>query len=180
MREARPPCATNGRGVFRRLLSVIGVLLHHRLLGVLIRRSRLPSAQAVRAAIEELGLTYIKFGQVLAMQRSLLPATYADELEQLHDQLSPMPFALVESIVECELGAPLTAVFSQFCEMPLGAASIAQVHEARLVDGRHVAVKVQRPGLRQTIDKDLAVLRFLVRVGERLAAPAAAGSGRGA
>ena len=168
MSECVPNGSTNGRGVFRRLMNVIGVLARHRLLGVLVRRSKLPPARAVRAAIEELGLTYIKFGQVLAMQRSLLPETYADELEQLHDQLSPMPFTLVESIVECELGAPLAAVFSHFSEVPLGAASIAQVHEAQLADGRRVAVKVQRPNLRQTIDKDLAVLRFLVRVGERL------------
>ena len=162
------PTGNNGRGVFRRLLNVIGVLVRHRLLGVLIRRAKLLPARAVRAAIEELGLTYIKFGQVLAMQRALLPDAYADELERLHDQLSPMPFVMVESIVERELGAPLTSVFSHFSEIPLGAASIAQVHDAQLADGRRVAVKVQRPNLRQTIDKDLAVLRFLVRVGERL------------
>ncbi|WP_417069702.1 ABC1 kinase family protein [Niveibacterium terrae] len=154
-------------GVARRLLHVLRVLVRHGFLKTLLGRKHLPRPEQVREAIEELGLTYIKFGQVLAIQRGLLPNALVDELTQLHDKLPAMPFPEVSAIVEAELGAPLSELFTSFCATPLGAASIAQVHEARLADGRRVAVKVQRPKLAPAIAKDIRVLKFLVSLGEK-------------
>jgi ubiquinone biosynthesis protein len=102
------------------------------------------------------------------MRRDLLPAAYIDELELLHDDLPPMGIGAVRATVEVELGAPLTELFSSFSETPLGAATIAQVHEATMHGGRHVAVKVQRPGLKAVISKDIAALTYLVALGEKL------------
>ena len=96
------------------------------------------------------------------MRRDLLPAAYIDELELLHDQLPAMGIDAVRATVEVELGAPLTKLFSSFSETPLAAATIAQVHEATMQDGRHVAVKVQRPGLKAMISTDIAALTYLV------------------
>ena len=160
----RDPKATR---VLPRLLHVARVLFRHRLLGALLGRRKLPPPQAVRKAIEELGLTYIKLGQVLAMQRGLLPEAYIDELALLHDRVPAMDVATVRAIVESELGEPVYSLFLEFSETPLGAASIAQVHDATLWDGRRVAVKVQRPDLGEVISRDIAALNFLVRLGER-------------
>ena len=122
----------------------------------------------MRETFEELGLTFLKFGQVLALRRDLLPDAYIEELELLHDQLPAMGIDAVRAMVEAELGAPLTELFSSFSESPLAAATIAQVHEATMRDGRHVAVKVQRPGLKAMIATDIAALTYLVALGESL------------
>ena len=155
-------------GTPRRLLHILRVLLRHKLLGGMLGKKHWPSPRALREAIEELGLTYIKFGQVLAMRRDLLPSVYSDELALLHDQLPPMAFDAVRATVETEFGAPITTLFSSFGEIPLGAASIAQVHEATMRDGRRVAVKVQRPDLKAIIAKDIAALTALVVMGEKI------------
>ena len=160
--------ASTSSSVLRRLLHVLRVLARHKLLGALLGRKHLPPPTAVRETIEELGLTYIKFGQVLAMQRGLLPDAYIDELAKLHDRVSAMDIDNVRAIVEAELGAPMNSLYSTFDETPLGAASIAQVHEATLWDGRRVAVKVQRPNLGEIIAKDIAALNCLVSLGEKL------------
>ncbi|WP_157314594.1 AarF/ABC1/UbiB kinase family protein [Chitinibacter sp. GC72] len=102
------------------------------------------------------------------MRRDLIPEQYANELALLHDQLPAMPFDLVRSIIEAEFGLPLTKLFSEFSEAPLGAASIAQVHKATTLDGRVVAVKVQRPNLNLVISKDIALLTHLISLGEML------------
>ncbi len=151
----------------RRLLHVVRVLARHRVLGALLGRRYLPAPRAVREAIEELGPTFIKFGQVLAMQRGLLPDAYLDDLSSLHDRLPAMPIDSVRDIVEGELGAPLESIFASFGQSPIGAASIAQVHDATLLDGRRVAVKVQRPGLAERIAGDIAALSALISLGER-------------
>jgi ubiquinone biosynthesis protein len=151
-----------------RLTQILRVLARHKFLGVLLGKKHSPTPKQVRETLEELGLTFLKFGQVLAMRRDLLPAAYIDELELLHDNLPPMGFNTVRETVEVELGAPLTELFSSFSETPLGAATIAQVHEATMLGGRHVAVKVQRPGLEAVISKDIAALTYLVALGEKL------------
>jgi ubiquinone biosynthesis protein len=151
-----------------RLMQIMRVLAKRKFLGALFGRGHWPAPTEVREALEELGIVFLKFGQVLAMRRDLLPAAYTRELEQLHDQLPAMSFAAVRLKVEAELGAPLKALFSSFAETPIGAATIAQVHEATLIDGRHVAVKVQRPGLIAKIATDMAALKYLVALGERL------------
>jgi ubiquinone biosynthesis protein len=102
------------------------------------------------------------------MRRDLLPDAYINELEQLHDQLPALDMDAVRGMVEAELGAPLTELFAAFGETPLAAATIAQVHEATMPDGRHVAVKVQRPGLEEMISTDIAAMSYLVALGEGL------------
>src|SRR5450830_1097035 len=131
-----------------RLMQILRVLVRHKFLGALRGKSHWPPPKAVRKTFEELGLTFIKFGQVLALRRDLLPDAYIKELELLHDHLPPMGFDTVRRTVEAELGAPLTELFSTFSKTPLAAATVAQVHNATLHKGRHVAVKVQRPGLK--------------------------------
>jgi ubiquinone biosynthesis protein len=150
-----------------RLLRILRVLARHQFLGALRGKSHWPSPKEVRETFEELGLTFLKFGQVLAMRRDLLPDAYIDELELLHDQLPAQDFAAVRATVEAGLGAPLSELFATFSETPIAAATIAQVHEATMRDGRRVAVKVQRPGLEAMIATDIAALNFLVALGEK-------------
>ena len=151
-----------------RLMQIMRVLVRHKFLGVLRGRTHWPSPKNVREAIQELGLTFLKFGQVLAMRPDLLPVNYIKELEVLHDHLPPMSFDMVRATVEGKLGAPLAQLFSSFNETPIAAATIAQVHEAAMPDGRRVAVKVQRPGLQEIISRDIAAMTYMVALGERL------------
>ncbi len=151
-----------------RLMQILRVLVRNDFLGALRGKNHWPPPDKVRVTFEELGLTFLKFGQVLAMRRDLLPDNYIDELELLHDQLPALEFDTVRRTIENELGAPLTELFASFSETPLAAATIAQVHEATLQDGRHVAVKVQRPGLEEMISTDITALTCLVAMGERL------------
>ena len=151
-----------------RLTQILRVLARHKFLGAIRGKSHLPPPKEVRKTFEDLGLTFIKFGQVLALRRDLLPAAYIKELELLHDHLPPMGIDTVRSTVEAELGAPLTELFLSFSKTPIAAATIAQVHEATMHKGRHVAVKVQRPGLKAKIATDIAALRYLVSLGEKL------------
>jgi len=151
-----------------RLMQILRVLARHKFLGALRGKSHWPPPHEVRETFEELGLTFLKFGQVLALRRDLLPDAYIDELEQLHDQLPALGIDAVRETIEVELGAPLTKLFASFSETPLAAATIAQVHEATMQDGRHVAVKVQRPDLETMIATDIAALSYLVKLGESL------------
>jgi ubiquinone biosynthesis protein len=151
-----------------RLMQILRVLARHHFLGALRGKNHWPPPREVRETFEELGLIFLKFGQVLAMRRDLLPGAYINELEQLHDQLPALGIDTVRATVEAELGAPLAELFASFSELPLAAATIAQVHEATMLDGRHVAVKVQRPDLEAMIATDIAVLTCLVSLGERV------------
>lgn len=151
-----------------RLLQILRVLVRHKFLGALRGKNHWPSPKEVRETFEELGLTFLKLGQVLAMRRDLLPDAYINELELLHDQLPAQGIDTVSATVEAELGAPLTELFASFSEKPLAAATIAQVHEATMKDGRHVAVKVQRLGLEAIISTDIAAMTYLVKLGESL------------
>jgi len=104
----------------------------------------------------------------LALRRDLLSDVYINELEQLHDRLPAMSFDAVRATIEIELGAPLAELFSSFSETPLAAATIAQVHDATLQDGRRVAVKVQRPGLETMIATDITAMGYLASLVEKL------------
>jgi ubiquinone biosynthesis protein len=125
------------------------------------RRARAGRGERLRLALTELGPIFVKFGQALSTRRDLLPADIADELAKLQDQVPPFPGALARGIVEGAYGRPLTAMFASFDETPLAAASIAQVHAARLPGGEEVVVKVLRPGMRAVIQRDLEVLYAL-------------------
>ncbi len=151
-----------------RLMQIIRVLTRHGFLRALRGQKHWPTPQEVRETFEELGLTFLKLGQVLAMRRDLLPDAYINELEKLQDRLPPLGFDVVCATVEAEFGVPLTEVFTSFNETPLASATIAQVHEARTRDGRRVAVKVQRPGLATLISTDVAALTYLVKLAESI------------
>jgi len=118
---------------------------------------------ALARDLEQLGPTFIKLGQVLSTRPDLLPPAYLEALTRLQDEIDPFPFEDVQRIVEEELGARLSKAFSVFEERPLAAASLGQVHRAALRNGRVVAVKVQRPGVAETVAKDLEVLDEMAR-----------------
>jgi ubiquinone biosynthesis protein len=107
---------------------------------------------------------FVKIGQILAMRYDLLPAEYCDELSKLLDQLPPLPFNVIQSAVEQDLGRPIADSFEQVDPYPIGSASIAQVHRARLVTGEEVVVKVRRPGIVRAFHIDFANIRFLASV----------------
>ncbi|KAB0663854.1 AarF/ABC1/UbiB kinase family protein [Oryzomonas japonica] len=160
------PAKRNLRRVMPRLMQIMRVLARHKFLGALRGKGHWPPPKEVRETFEELGLTFLKFGQVLAMRRDLLPDAYIDELELLHDQLPAMSTSTMRARIEIELGAPWTKLFASFNETPIASATIAQVHEATLLDGRHVAVKVQRRGLEKMISTDIAAMTYLVALVE--------------
>ncbi|HUZ86050.1 MAG TPA: AarF/UbiB family protein [Candidatus Baltobacterales bacterium] len=115
-------------------------------------------AEALAADLEKLGPTFIKLGQVLSTRYDMLPDAYVDALVRLQDDVAPFPFAEVEQIVNTELGLRMSKAFLEFEPVPIAAASLGQVHRAKLRDGRRVAVKVQRPGIHQTVADDLDAL----------------------
>lgn len=120
--------------------------------------------EALAHDLEKLGPTFIKLGQVLSARADLLPRPYLEALARLQDEIEPFPFEDVQRIVEQELGARLSKAFSVFEERPVAAASLGQVHRAALRDGRVVAVKVQRPGVAETVAKDLEALDEIAKL----------------
>lgn len=149
---------------------------------------RLSFAERTRTAFQELGPTFIKLGQILSTRADLLPVELVSELKKLQEDVPPIPFEDVRAVLEQTLAAPIGDLFVQFDERPLASASIGQVHRARLrgggladvaagavVDeaaartdtGIDVAVKVQRPGMRAIIERDLDLLHLLARLVER-------------
>ena len=123
---------------------------------------------ALRTACERLGPTFIKFGQVLSTRRDLLPDGVADELARLQDGVEAMPLADAIAVVESEYRQPLNTIFSYFSETPLGAASLSQVHAARLAaTGEAVVVKIQRPGIQALVDTDIDLLSRFIPLLER-------------
>lgn len=122
------------------------------------------SPEHLTSALEELGTTFIKVGQILSTRADLLPPAYARALERLQDHVPPVPTAEIRAVIEEDLGRTVDSVFAHFADTPLASASIGQVHRAEMLDGRHVVVKVQKPGVAQRVDVDLAILRHLARV----------------
>lgn len=121
----------------------------------------------IRLAIEELGPTFIKFGQILSNRPDLVPRELQDELEKLQENVAPFPAEEAIELVEKELGAGIDSLFQSFDRKPFAAASIAQIHRAILRDGEEVAVKVQRPGLRDLVEIDADIFRELAELIER-------------
>ncbi len=136
------------------------------LIGWRLRDRGTPHSQAglarrLRLTFERLGSTYVKFGQIISAFEGLFPDELVLEFKRLRDQVPPERFADVRALVERELGAPLTAIFAEFDEQPIAAASIAQVHAARLVTGEDVVVKVQRPRVAARVRSDLRALAWI-------------------
>ena len=129
--------------------------------------SKLPRGERLRLAMTELGPIFVKAGQVLSTRRDLVPADIADELALLQDQVPPFPGSEARAIVEHQLKASVTTLYSSFDETALASASIAQVHAATLHDGRAVVVKVLRPGIEKKIARDISLLHSLGELAQR-------------
>jgi ubiquinone biosynthesis protein len=139
-------------------------------LATLGRKLDRPRGERLRQGLERLGPIFVKFGQVLSTRRDLIPLDVADELARLQDRVPPFPATQSRALVEKAFGRPIDAVFARFDAEPVASASIAQVHFAELKDGREVAVKVLRPGMRDVIEQDLALLHTIAAWVERLSA----------
>ena len=117
----------------------------------------------LRKAFERLGPTFVKLGQLLSLRPDLVPKEFSQEFEKLQDAVPPFTYNQAKKIIETDLGKPLTQVFKSFDKKPIASASIAQVHKAIMKNGKVVAVKVQRPNIKETIDADLDILFFIAK-----------------
>ncbi len=127
----------------------------------------LSTAERIRKAFEELGPTFIKFGQILSTHPGIMPLEFIDELSKLQDEVPPFPFAEVARIIAQEFGTPHDELFESIEENPIASASIGQVHRAQLKEEGDVAVKIQRPGIRKVIEVDLEIMLHLATLAER-------------
>jgi ubiquinone biosynthesis protein len=139
-----------------------------------LRRSAVIEAQNLpalgrhlREMLDELGPTFVKFGQLLSTRPDIVPPEIQSELRLLQDSVSPVPYADIERVVEAELRAPIDRLYTNFDPVPVAAASIGQVHFAELANGRKVAVKVQRPNATRRVESDLALLYQVARIVRR-------------
>lgn len=131
-----------------------------------------PLPRRTRLALEELGPTFVKLGQILATRGDLLPEEWITELEQLHSRAPTLVFEDLRPAVEDALGQPPETAFARFDPAPLAAASMAQVHRATLADGREVVLKIRRPGIRPRMEADLRLIAQLAAIVERTSAEA--------
>lgn len=156
-------------GRTRRYLQILTIAVRHGLGPYLRGRdpsaagSRQRLARSLRAALDEGGLTFVKLGQVLSTRRDLLPAEFVTELSGLRDQVMPIPHAEVEALLRAEFAVAPEELFAEFDAEPLAAASVAQVHVARLRSGAEVVVKVQRPGIGRVVARDLDIVGRIAR-----------------
>ncbi len=123
--------------------------------------------QRVVLILQELGVSFVKLGQLASTRPDLIPPEACSELEKLQDTVKPFPFEQVKEIVEAELGKPLEQAYKSFCHKPIASASVSQVHKAVLPDGSVVAVKVQRPDIRKTLEVDLDIMFHLAVLTEK-------------
>ncbi len=155
-----------------RYRELIGILRRHQLLGRVRGGTDddaglAPPAVRLREALEEAGGVYVKLGQIAATRIDLLPAGVCEELSRLQSRSTPIAAEAVRGVIESELGRSVEEVFDEFDWEPLAAASIGQTHTAVLRSGEEVVVKVQRPGVDDAIERDLAALNQLARLAER-------------
>jgi len=142
-------------------------------LGLWLRRSGKPARQAWLGRVivdlfRQLGATFIKIGQIMSTRPDLIPEYVSSALAELQDHVGPFPFPEVVRAVETDLGRPLSSIYAEFAPVPIASASVAQVHKARLPDGRIVAVKVRRPDVVEICTFDLVVMRLWARVIARI------------
>ena len=137
--------------------------------GILRRECKLPGLtppERLRLALEELGPTFVKLGQILSTRPDLVPPEIIDELKKLQASAHFVPADTVKGIIEAELGQPISSIFDSFDDNPVGAASLAQVHRA-VLKGKQVVLKVQRPGIVDMTEVDIDIMRSLARLAER-------------
>lgn len=143
-----------------RLRQIISVFIKH---GMKDGIKSIMDPGQVRAALEELGPTFIKIGQILSTRSDILPETFIQEFEKLQDRVKPEKYEDIKNIVESELKGEIDDIFQSFEKTAIASASMAQVHLAILKDGREVVVKIQRPNIKETMFRDIAILKRLVR-----------------
>jgi ubiquinone biosynthesis protein len=124
-------------------------------------RSGFPSPRRIRLALEELGPSFVKLGQLMSTRADIFPPDYIEEFKKLQDQVPPTPFPEIRCVLESELKRPLSRIFDEFDSEPVAAASVGQVHVAKLFSGEKVAVKVIRPGIDKKIREDIRLMYFL-------------------
>ena len=169
---------------FRRMAGISSVLIRHGF-GTLVDKKRtrqptpspagrstmlksgFPSPLRLRLALEELGPSFIKLGQLMSTRADLFPIEYIEELKKLQDSVPPVPFQEIARVVETDLQKPLDEVFKDFSRQPVAAASVAQVHRAELFSGESVAVKVIRPGIDKVIRDDIRIMYYLAEKFEK-------------
>ncbi|RKY04903.1 hypothetical protein DRP77_02540 [Candidatus Poribacteria bacterium] len=184
MRRSMPRLEKRGRvkgfskvyrdiGRYRQILKVLAKYGFDDLISSVKRRWRAPKgikdlgrAERARLALQELGPTFIKLGQMLSMRPDLITPEFAEEFKKLQDEVPPCDFEEIKGVLEEELKAPLESKFSRFDPLPIAAASLAQVHKAE-INGEPVAVKVQRPGIRRVIETDIDILLQIAGIVKR-------------
>lgn len=124
--------------------------------------------QTLRRMFEELGPTFVKAGQILSMRSEILPQSFCDELSKLRTEVEPMSRDVVLQTLRAEYDVPIEEIFDAIDDVPLGSASVAQVHKARLVTGEDVAIKIQRPNVRRIMAQDISIMRSLARRAKRI------------
>lgn len=122
----------------------------------------------MRLMLEALGPTFVKVGQILSMRSEMLPQSFCDELAKLRADADPMPYETVLQVLADEYGRPVDEIFERIDSKPLGSASLAQVHRGTLVTGEDVAIKVQRPGVRETMAQDVSIMRSIASVASKV------------
>ncbi len=140
----------------RRIGEILGIVRHYDIFHGL-------TPQSMRRMLEELGPTFVKAGQILSMRSEILPAAFTRELSKLRTNVEPMDRETVLSALREEYKTPIEDIFDAIDDNPLGSASVAQVHKARLITGELVAIKVQRPHVQEVMAKDISIVRSLAR-----------------
>lgn len=136
----------------KRLFQILGILKKHKL-------TKGIDPVKLRMIIEDLGPTFVKIGQIMSTRQDMFSQRYCKELIKLRDDVAPMPYETIQTMIESEYGCPIDEVFPSFQKEPLGSASIAQVHAATLKDGKKIVVKVQRPNIYEMMERDIALVR---------------------
>ena len=160
----------NGLGHFVDQMGLGNMLPRSKRRDIASQRPKKSMAVTYRTIMEELGPTFIKFGQILSTRPDIISAEYVQEFSKLQDSVKPLPFSVIKGQIETELNMPIEDVFDSVEESPVASASIGQVHRARLKDGSDVAIKVQKPDIERTVRLDLEIMRNLAhRVGTLVA-----------
>jgi len=162
-------CMTHGMGFLVGKLNIQQVLPAWARLPSATRDAEPPDLpERLARVLEELGPTFVKFGQMLSTRPDLLPDDYLHALQRICHHVAPFPSAVARTTIEDELGRAVEEIFKEFSDEPLASGSMAQTHTALLPDGTEVVVKVRRPGIERVVDDDLAIMEFLALQADRL------------